>query len=268
MTIEGVAGLRACVDDVLTMLEGLPEPAWREPTGCTGWTVHDVVAHMGAIFHGIVDPAEMTAAEPGETTEQANERPVAIRRDWTSAAVLAEYRTNAPGALAALEMMNGPDLAQVPFTLGDLGTYPMGMVADALCFDHWCHLHVDMATPAGPIDVSALPAADDLQLSPTISWMLAGLPQMCPQVVPVLTRPVRLVFEGPGGRTVDLLPADDSGLVGVEAASVGREVAAVVTSPTTAFVAWATQRRGWRGQVTVEGDVDCAASVLDAINVI
>ena len=268
MTIEGVAGLRACVDDVLTMLEGLPESAWRAPTGCTGWSVHDVVAHMGAIFHGIVNPAEMAAAEPGETTEQANERPVAIRRAWTSAEVLEEYRTSAPGALAAIEMMNGPDLAQVPFTLSDLGTYPMGMVADALCFDHWCHLHVDIAAPAGPIDLSSLPAPDDLQLSPTVSWMLAGLPQMCPQLVPALARPVRLVLEGPGGRTVDLLPADESGLVGVEAAGDGREVAAVVTSPTKAFVAWATQRCGWRGQVTVDGDEDYAATVLDAINVI
>ena len=126
MTVEGVAGLRAGVDDVRAVLDDLPDATWREPTGCAGWTVQDVVAHMGSIFPGLVDPSQTSGREPGETTEQANERPVAGRRSWSPAEVADEYRTYAPQGIAALEAMNGPAMAETEISLGDLGRYPMG----------------------------------------------------------------------------------------------------------------------------------------------
>jgi uncharacterized protein (TIGR03083 family) len=41
-----MAQARAEREDLLELLEGLSPDEWREPSLCTGWTVHDVVAHV------------------------------------------------------------------------------------------------------------------------------------------------------------------------------------------------------------------------------
>jgi uncharacterized protein (TIGR03083 family) len=41
-----MAQARAEREDLLGLLEGLSPGEWREPSLCTGWTVHDVVAHV------------------------------------------------------------------------------------------------------------------------------------------------------------------------------------------------------------------------------
>ncbi|MFA9445061.1 maleylpyruvate isomerase family mycothiol-dependent enzyme [Egicoccus sp. AB-alg6-2] len=40
-----VAGHRAVYDGLLAATDGLDDPAWRMPTGCPGWSVHDQLAH-------------------------------------------------------------------------------------------------------------------------------------------------------------------------------------------------------------------------------
>jgi uncharacterized protein (TIGR03083 family) len=41
---------------MLELLRGLPEDAWARPTDCTGWDVHDVVAHVVGQFEGAARP--------------------------------------------------------------------------------------------------------------------------------------------------------------------------------------------------------------------
>ena len=40
----------------LALLEGLDERDWSRPTDCTGWTVHDLVAHLVGQYQGLASP--------------------------------------------------------------------------------------------------------------------------------------------------------------------------------------------------------------------
>jgi hypothetical protein len=139
----------------------------------------------------------------------------------------------------------------------NLGTHPLHLVPNAFAFDHYCHLHVDILKPTGPIDRPA-PPSDELRLAPTIEWMLAGLPQMCEEALAkVVTAPVRIDITGPGARSLVLGGEGDG------------DVAATIRSSSHDFVIWGTQRRPWREfDVTIDGDAELGAAVADNINVI
>lgn len=141
-----------------------------------------------------------------------------------------------------------------PMDLGDLGTYPMGMIANAFSFDHYTHLRADIFGPVGPLGTA--PESDALRLGPAMDWMVAGIPQMCTEALASIPSPVTLDLTGPGGRTVTF-PADAPG-----------DSVATVTTPTTDFVLWGTKRRDWRElDVALDGDVEIATGFCDAIRV-
>jgi hypothetical protein len=152
-------------------------------------------------------------------------------------------------------------MADTVVPLNDLGSHPLHLLANALVFDHYCHLRNDVLAPNGPIERPALPS-DELRVGATIEWMLAGLPQMCAaNLEGKLDAPINLVLSGPGGGDYILSSA------GV---APGRDPAAVATVTSTAadFVVWGTQRRPWASYVAIEGDERAAAAVLDVINII
>jgi hypothetical protein len=128
-------------------------------------------------------------------------------------------------------------------------------------------LRHDVVEPGGPVRREPLPS-DDLRLRPTMTWMLAGLPQMCAERLSIVDRPLVLTLDGPGGGAWVVRPGGDDGLVVIEQ-GIDEAAAAAVTSTTHDFVQWGTKRRDWRAcNVTVEGDEDYASRVLDAVNVI
>jgi hypothetical protein len=175
--------------------------------------------------------------------------------------VLDEYREWSEKGIAALAGMQNPPMADTVIPLGDLGSHPLHLLANALAFDHYCHLRNDVLAPNGPIERPRLPS-DDLRVGATIEWMLAGLPQMCAaDLAGKLTRPVNLVLTGPGGGEYALLEGGVS-------AGLDPAAAATVTSPAADFVVWGTRRRPWAGYVKIEGDERAAAAVLDVINII
>src|SRR5262245_39346227 len=88
MSQLGVEGLRAEREAVLTIFKSLSDDEWNASSDCTGWTVRDVAAHMAASQHGVADPTFMPDMSSG--TEQAMEGPVAERRTWPIADVIAE----------------------------------------------------------------------------------------------------------------------------------------------------------------------------------
>lgn len=45
--------------------------------------------------------------------------------------------------------------------LGDLGTHPMDLIANAFAFDHYTHIRVDVLAPGGPVDRPAPPVTED-----------------------------------------------------------------------------------------------------------
>lgn len=263
MSTLAVEGLRAERDDILAICRSLSANEWRAPSACAGWAVRDVIAHMGSIFHGVIDPTQMPDMSGG--AEAAMEGPVAERRGWTVEQVLEEYETYSEQALAVVAMAQDPPLSETMLPMGDLGTHPMSMLASTFTFDAYCHLRNDVLAPHGPIDRPE-PERDDKRLAPTIEWMLAGLPWMSQAQLAFVDRPVALTLTGPGGGTWTIAPGGDDGRVLVtEGASP--DVVATITSSGHDFVRWATHRAGWRDFVTIDGDTEYATRVLDATHI-
>ena len=222
-------------------------------------------AHMGSVFHQIGDPSS-TPEGVTDDAEATAELMLASRKELTPADVMDEYREWSVKALDALGAMQDPPMAEVVIPLGNLGSHPLHMLANALVFDHYCHLRHDVLGPCGPVDRPNFPI-DELRITPILDWMLGGMPQMCSDALVVVDRPLNLVFEGPGASTwVVRPPVEAGGFVVIEP---GRDAAAVATVTTGGheFVQWGTKRRDWRESgVQLEGDEAYAASVLDAFN--
>ncbi len=263
MSREAVESVRRSIAGVKAVITSLSEDEWALPSGCSGWTVKDLVAHMSSNYKEVVDPSPPPAEPVAMPAEEAMEALVAPRKVWSNEQVRDEYLAHADGALAALTMLQDEPLASTLSALADLGTYPMHQLADAFAFDHYCHLHVDLLAPHGPI-VRDLGPVDDALIGPAVVWMLAGVPQMQPGLHEYLTGRVRLVLTGPGATTVDLTRDGDTIVVGEP---VG-EPSVTVTSDAAEFVRWGTVRSPWRDACTITGDAHVAATFFDQLNIV
>lgn len=265
MSKLGVDGLRAEREALLALARDLTAEEWNLPSDCAGWSVRDVYAHMASTLHGVVDPAFLPDTS-GDDPEGAMEGPVAERRSWTVEQVVEEFETYSAQAADVFAMTQDEPMASTLLPMGKLGTHPMAILPGTFLFDAYCHLRNDILEPTGPIDRPE-PARDEQRLQPTVEWMLAGLPWMCTEELAFVDRPVALRLTGPGGGEWTIAPGGDDGRVLVsEGAPAG--AVATVTSSTHDFVIWGTQRRPWHDYVTVDGDAEYAARVLDAVNVI
>ncbi|CAN5488900.1 hypothetical protein BH23ACT3_BH23ACT3_13110 [soil metagenome] len=265
MTAGAIDALRAERVHVLELIDSLADDEWQLPSDCEGWRVQDVIAHMSAVFVTVCGGETARADPPSDDAERNADAAVEERRYWSTFDVAAEYERSSEAAIAALAALQEPPMADTVIPLGNLGHHPMHVLADALVFDHYCHLRHDLLAPGGPLARPDLPS-DDLRLDPAVTWMLAGLPQMCADGLAPLDRPIDLVFEGPGGGTWHLRPG--SPLVEVVPGSAA-DAAATVTSNAHDFVSWGTARRPWRELgVQISGDEVYAAKILDGVNII
>lgn len=266
MSQQGIIGLRLAVAETTDILTGLSETEWAAPSGCGGWSVKDLVAHIASNYKETVDPSPAPEEPVSLPAEQLMEMLVTPRKEWSTAQVLDEYLTFAQPAIDVLASMQDEPLASTMIPLADLGTYPMHQLADAFAFDGYCHLRVDLLAPHGPLQRSVAPATAD-HLEATLGWMLAGVPQMQPGLERSLQAPIRLDLTGPGGGSWVLSAASG----GIEVtADPGHDLAsaATVTSDGHAFVIWGTARASWRDHTEVAGDRQVAATFLDALNII
>src|SRR5271165_3143526 len=119
MASGAIEALRADREVLLEVCSGLGDADWKAESGCAGWSLQDVVAHVGALFWAVVDPSTLPDTS-GLPTERAQDVYVDSRRSWTAAQVLADYEAVSVEALERLTGLEGQDFA-VP--LGDLGTY-------------------------------------------------------------------------------------------------------------------------------------------------
>jgi hypothetical protein len=154
--------------------------------------------------------------------------------------------------------------------MGDLGTHPMKLLPNILLFDSYCHLRNDILVPNGPID-RPRPPDDEQRVVPTIEWMLAGLPWMCPALAAIVDQPFVLELTGVGEGTFTISgtergPGSDGDRV-VIVDGAAPDAAATASSSAIDFVTWGTQRRPWRNYVKVDGDTAYATNILDAINI-
>ena len=266
MTAMAIAALKAERQEILTMAHSLTLAEWHMPSDCDGWRVQEVVAHMAAVFRGLVEPGSVPTGD-GTDVEASAELAVAERTSWEPAEVLAEYEEYSSKAIDVLNAMQDPPTADMVIPMGNLGSYPLHILANALAFDHYCHLRNDILKPNGPID-RPRPADDDLRLGPTIVWMTTGIPQMCADSLRDQSYAVVLELTGPGGGTWTYGPVGENGLVALRTGETTQAVATIKSS-TKDFVVWSTKRRPWRDMaVTIHGDDVRAAEFLDAVNVI
>lgn len=263
MSKDAIPALEAQVALVQRVATSLTPAEWAAPSDCAGWRVQDVVCHMATVYQQIVDPASLPSSPDGDA-EKTADLGVQSRMDWTPEHVLAAYAEWSAKGVAALAGLQEPPMADAVVPLGNLGSHPLHILANAIVFDHYCHLRHDILTPGGPIERDDL-EEDGVAVEVTLEWMLAGLPQMCAEALAVVDKPFNLVLDGAAGGSWVLRPGDP--YVVVEA-GVDPEAAATVTSTGHDFVSWGTKRRDWRDRVTVEGDEAYAAAVLDAVNVI
>ena len=263
MSREGLTSVARSIDEVKQVITTLDDDEWSRPSGCPGWSVRDLVAHMSSNYKETVDPSPPPAEPLNLPAERMMDLLVDVRDGWTYEQIRDEYLQYCDAALATLSAFQEEPLASTVIPLADLGNYPMHQLADAYAFDHYCHLRVDLLAPCGPIDRD-LPPADDALVGPAVGWMLAGLPQMQPGLEQHLGGRIRLVLTGVGGGTWDVARADDVIIVGNPRGGAD----ATVTSDAREFVEWGTARTPWRASCTVTGDEAVAASFLDALNIV
>ncbi len=252
MSEAAIPALRALREQAVALAKSLTDDEWNLSSACAGWLVRDVYAHMGGVLHGVVDPEFMRAGDDPNDMEAGMEVGVGERRSWPIADVVAEYETYSGQAIDNFAGLQGNDMAAMEIPMGNLGTHPLHLLANAFVFDTYCHLRNDLIAPFGPLDREP-PAASAESLGPTIEWMVAGWPQMCD--LAFMDAPVLVELVGDGG---------GSFLIGGAGAP-----RATVTSTPDAFVRWGTQRRSWRDEgVSIAGDESYAARFLDVTNII
>ncbi len=263
MSREAVGSVARSIDEVKALISMLNDEEWARPSGCAGWSVKDLVAHMSSNYKEVVEPSPPPAEPIDLPAERAMDLLVEPRKEWSNEQVRDEYLAYCDGALAVLTAIQDEPAASTVIPLADLGSYPMHQLADAFAFDHYCHLRVDLLAPTGPLDHTVVPV-DDALLAPAVGWMLAGVPQMQPGLEQHLTGRLRLELTGPGGGAWDLVRDGDAIVVGAPSG----EPDATVTSDAHDFVLWGTVRMPWRQACTVAGDESVAATFLDALNIV
>jgi uncharacterized protein (TIGR03083 family) len=266
MSQAGLEAVRLAVAEVKGVISSLTDEEWAMQSGCDGWTIKDLVAHMSSNYKEICEPSPPPDEPINLPAERMMDMLVEPRKEWSNAEVRDEYLAYCDNAVLGLAALQDEPLASTPVPLADLGTYPMHQYADAFAFDHYCHLRVDMLQPHGPIS-RAVPDADAARLGPAVGWMLAGIPQMQPGLEKELTAPITLTLTGSGGGSWRIAADGDDGKLTITEGAAADGVA-TVSSNGHGFVIWGTCRESWREHCSVRGDEAVAARFFDALNIV
>lgn len=262
MSLDRARVLRDERRAVLDLCRTLTPAEWAAASDCAGWSVKDVVSHMGAAFHGCFTPWLLRTMRTS-SIERSNDGDVESRRAWEPERVLREYESWGGRFQGLVPLTQRPPLRGLRIPLGDIGRYPMGLLASAFTFDHHVHLRHDIAIPLG----RTVPPPDAEHMTAVVEWLLTGLPQMCGAALSWVDRPVALVLTGPGGGAWTVGPLAGRGLQVQEGRSPA--AAATITGGVADFPIWGTKRRPWGDfDLATEGDEEHATRFLDSLNLV
>lgn len=256
---QRLAALRSVRADVLSFCSDIEPEEWGLPSMAPGWTIHDVIAHLGAGCHSLFS-LDVLRLIRSDAIERTNDDFVADRRAWTPERTLAEYETWSHRLVGLAAVVVGGPLRRVPMPLAELGFFPANvMIPGALVFDAHTHLRFDIA----PVLNRDPTPTDEAQMAVSLEWMMAVLGnQIRSGHFAGLDAPITLELLGAGGGTWTLGPH------GIRAGA-DEHVAATVTGDVSKFPGWGTQRTPWRDEdLEVSGDVDVVAAILDQLNVV
>ncbi|WP_319593614.1 maleylpyruvate isomerase family mycothiol-dependent enzyme [Streptomyces sp. ID05-04B] len=242
--------------ELLRFCGGLNEKEWGAASNAAGWSVQDVVAHIGATCRSFFTPSVVTMMRMRDL-ERTNDLFVERRRDQPVARTLAEYErwSRMIGVAARLPL----DWMRLP--MAELGWYPGGMmIAGAMAFDHHTHLRHDVAPALG----RPIPGTDANRMAVVLEWMFAVLRNQLRVARPEwFDRPVTIKLEGPGGGTWSVGPG------GRVAAGPSDKPVATITGRAIDFPEWATHRADWRNRdVQISGDAEYGTRFLDIVRVV
>lgn len=203
-SIESIDAIGADRAELLRICHGLTADLWRAPSGCAGWTVQDLVTHLGNLFWLVVDAGHLPDTT-GVPTERAQEIGVDARRGLSPAEVLADYEKVSELGITRLAELAALD---VELPLGeDFGTYSTRVIPCAYVFDHFIHIRADLFAPRGPL-TDEPPLSDELRVRSTLDWIEAALPQQnrsaageCTLEIQVSGMGARLIRFGSGQAT-------------------------------------------------------------------
>ncbi len=218
-----IEALHAEREVVLGICAGLSEADWNASSGCPGWSVQDVISHLGAGYWMVADPSTRPGTD-GLPFERVQDVLIEARRHLSADETVADYADISTKAIEILAGLLGND-SEV--ALGDLGTYPAGILPTAFCFDHYAHTRLDLFPPRGPL-AGEPPSAGALTFGPALDWVEAALPQQNGAVLAELTGPVAVIVTGPGARAIQIGPPG--------------EPVARITSGAGPFLRWVSQR--------------------------
>lgn len=261
MTAAAIDVLRRDSQYLRAMLDTLSSDEWATPSACEGWTVRDVIAHIGCALQEFVDPSTLPPTDPAVHTETRQEQLLAVTRDWSLEAVIDHYDEMVRRALEGLPTIA---MSDTPVTFGALGTYPLHLAADGFAFDHYLHIREDLLRPRGPLDREP-PVTDDLGVNAVLNWVLAALPQQNRAAAADVQGIVDIKLTRPGERRVHAVLSPAGFTLGD---GTPDDADAGIESPGSQFVVWATKRADWRSfDVVVSGNEALASSFCDAVRV-
>ena len=244
---DPIAALEADRDAVLTICANLGGSDWPAASGCPGWSVKDVLGHIGALFWAVVDPGRLPDVT-GLATEAAQEVYVEASRGLGPIELVEDYEAVSAQALERLAGLTGEDF-EIP--LGDLGTYPAAALPLAFCFDHYLHIRADLFAPRGPL-TGLTPPSDQLRVDPMLDWIEAAVAQQNRDRLAALNGAIEVGIEGVGARTVRI----GAGEVAVRARCGAHDFALSVT-----------QRRGWDPAWIEPGSSADGVAILESLRV-
>jgi uncharacterized protein (TIGR03083 family) len=255
-----VDAIRRERESVLAYCSDLTDEEWRTPSAAAGWTVQDVVAHLGANARALFGPDGLALMRT-DSVEQIAEAAVEKRRDWPSKKVLEEYARWSSRQAGLARVIAQTPASRLPIPLGELGKYPAGMLlTGAMVFDQHTHLRHDIA----PVLDRPVPTTDEARLHVAVTWMFA-----------VLSNQLRRNgSESPGMAVTFELTGIGGGTWGLAAdGSLSDDVigdcAATISGRVEDFPSWGTRRSSWRdADLGLSGDTAAATAFLDSINIV
>jgi uncharacterized protein (TIGR03083 family) len=266
------AAWRSASADFIDLVTPLSQAEWDAPTALPGWSVGDIVAHIGwleGLLMGEYDaPHEPDwSALPHAQSDfgRITEIHVDLRRSWAREAVLVELADRV--ARRTVELEEGPHDAAVE-VMGPFGPAPLARVLRMRTLDTWVH-EQDIRDALGRPGHLDTPGAQA-----TAAQLLPGLGKVWAKLAgaePGQVLDVRIT--GPGIEGGSIVAVGDDGrarVVGDDLLDQAGTATVTLTMSWPAYLALSCGRgdpQPWRADVRISGDEPLAARVLDHFRV-
>ena len=253
------AAWRSASADFIDLVTPLSQAEWDAPTALPGWSVGDIVAHIGWL-EGLLMGEYDAPHEPDWSVlphvqsdfGRITEIPVDLRRSWAREAVLVELADRVARRTVELEEGRRDAAAEV---MGPFGPASLGRVLRMRTLDTWVHEQDvrDALGRPGHLDTMGAQA--------TASQLLPGLGKVWAKLAgaqPGQVLDVRIT--GPGIEGGSIVAVGDDGrarIVGDDLLDQAGTATVTLTMSWPAYLALSCGRgdpQPWREQVVVSGD--------------